>query len=55
VHSSASWGLAQAVSDALGSCTLAWRIGVSLGLTAGIVQVVFALWRPPSQAVAVIR
>ena len=41
--------------DALGSYTLAWQIGVSLGLTAGIVQVAFALWRPPSQAVAVMR
>lgn len=41
--------------DALGSYTLAWQIGVSLGLTAGIVQVAFALWRPPSQSVAVIR
>jgi predicted MFS family arabinose efflux permease len=41
--------------DALGSYTLAWQIGVSLGLSAGIVQVAFALWRPPSQAVAVIR
>ena len=41
--------------DALGSYTLAWQIGVSLGLTAGIVQVAFALWRPPSQFVAVIR
>jgi predicted MFS family arabinose efflux permease len=41
--------------DALGSYTLAWQIGVSLGLSAGIVQVAFALWRPPSQSVAVIR
>jgi predicted MFS family arabinose efflux permease len=41
--------------DALGSYTLAWQIGVSLGMTAGIVQVAFALWRPPSQAVAVMR
>ena len=32
--------------DALGSYTLAWQIGVSLGLTAGIVQVAFALLRP---------
>ncbi|ETR77176.1 MFS transporter [Afipia sp. P52-10] len=36
--------------DALGSYTLAWQIGVSLGLTAGIVQIAFALWRPPSQS-----
>lgn len=41
--------------DALGSYTLAWQLGVSLGLTAGVVQVAFALWRPPSQFVAVIR
>ncbi len=41
--------------DALGSYTLAWQIGVSLGLTAGIVQVAFALWRPPAQSVAVLR
>jgi predicted MFS family arabinose efflux permease len=43
------------IYDALGSYTLAWQIGVSLGLTAGVVQVAFALWRPPSQFVAVIR
>jgi predicted MFS family arabinose efflux permease len=32
--------------DALGSYTLAWRIGVALGLAAGMVQVAFALLRP---------
>ena len=32
--------------DSLGSYTLAWRIGVALGLTGGIVQVAFALIRP---------
>jgi predicted MFS family arabinose efflux permease len=32
--------------DQLGSYTLAWRIGVVIGLTAGIVQVAFALVRP---------
>jgi predicted MFS family arabinose efflux permease len=32
--------------DALGSYTLAWRIGVAVGLTAGMVQVAFALIRP---------
>jgi predicted MFS family arabinose efflux permease len=32
--------------DALGSYTLAWRIGVALGLAAGIIQVAFALLRP---------
>ncbi len=35
--------------DALGNYSLAWKIGVSLGLTAGIVQLVFALWRPPGR------
>jgi predicted MFS family arabinose efflux permease len=34
------------IYDALGSYTLAWRIGVAVGLTAGIVQVAFALVRP---------
>jgi predicted MFS family arabinose efflux permease len=33
--------------DALGSYDLAWRLGVGLGLTAGLVQVTFALMRPP--------
>jgi MFS family permease len=32
--------------DTLGSYTLAWRIGVAVGLAAGIVQVAFALLRP---------
>jgi predicted MFS family arabinose efflux permease len=32
--------------DALGSYDLAWRLGVGMGLTAGIVQVTFALLRP---------
>jgi predicted MFS family arabinose efflux permease len=32
--------------DALGSYTLAWRIGVALGLAGGIIQVAFALIRP---------
>jgi predicted MFS family arabinose efflux permease len=32
--------------DSLGSYTLAWRIGVAVGLAAGIVQVSFALVRP---------
>jgi predicted MFS family arabinose efflux permease len=32
--------------DGLGSYTLAWRIGVAVGLAAGIVQVAFALLRP---------
>ncbi len=34
------------IYDSLGSYTLAWRIGVALGLAAGIVQVAFALIRP---------
>jgi predicted MFS family arabinose efflux permease len=34
------------IFDALGSYTLAWRIGVSVGLAAGIIQVAFALIRP---------
>jgi predicted MFS family arabinose efflux permease len=33
--------------DALGSYELAWRIGVGLGLAAGVVQIVVALHRPP--------
>lgn len=32
--------------DALGSYTTAWRIGVALGLTGGIIQIAFALIRP---------
>ena len=32
--------------DSLGSYTMAWRIGVAVGLAAGIVQVAFALVRP---------
>ena len=32
--------------DSLGSYTLAWRIGVALGLAGGIIQVAFALIRP---------
>jgi predicted MFS family arabinose efflux permease len=38
--------------DALGSYDLAWRLAVAMGLTAGIVQVAFALWRPPPAAAA---
>jgi predicted MFS family arabinose efflux permease len=34
------------IFDTLGSYTLAWRIGVSVGLAAGIIQVAFALIRP---------
>ncbi len=32
--------------DTLGSYTMAWRIGVALGLAGGIVQIAFALIRP---------
>jgi predicted MFS family arabinose efflux permease len=34
------------IFDALGSYTLAWRIGVAVGLAAGIIQMAFALVRP---------
>src|SRR5579864_2662890 len=34
------------IYDALGSYTMAWRIGVALGLAGGIVQVAFALIKP---------
>jgi MFS family permease len=35
------------VFDAFGSYELAWRFGVGLGLVAGIVQIGFAMMRPP--------
>ena len=38
--------------DALGSYDLAWRLGVAMGLTAGVVQIAFALMRPPRLATA---
>jgi predicted MFS family arabinose efflux permease len=38
--------------DALGSYTLAWRIGVAVGLAAGIIQVAFALIRPTEPPLA---
>ena len=34
------------IYDQLGSYTLAWRIGVALGLAAGMIQIAFALLRP---------
>jgi predicted MFS family arabinose efflux permease len=37
------------VFDRFGSYDLAWRFGVTVGLAAGIVQIVFALWRPPAR------
>ena len=36
--------------DAYGSYDLAWRLGVGMGLVAGIVQIAFALVRPPRLA-----
>jgi len=36
--------------DAYGSYDLAWRLGVAMGLTAGIVQIAFAIARPPRLA-----
>lgn len=36
--------------EALGSYDLAWRLGVAMGLTAGAVQIAFALLRPPRLA-----
>ncbi|MGY8711940.1 hypothetical protein RAD16_39915 [Bradyrhizobium sp. 18BD] len=34
------------IYDALGSYNMAWRIGVAVGLAAGIVQIAFALIKP---------
>ena len=34
------------IYDQLGSYTMAWRVGVALGLAGGIIQVAFALIRP---------
>jgi predicted MFS family arabinose efflux permease len=39
------------IFDALGSYDLAWRIGVAVGLSAGIIQVAFALIRPTAPPV----
>jgi predicted MFS family arabinose efflux permease len=36
--------------DAFGSYDLAWRLAVSMGLTAGLIQVLFALLRPQRAA-----
>jgi hypothetical protein len=38
------------VYEAAGSYTLAWKIGVSVGLAAGIIQIAFALIRPTRRA-----
>lgn len=39
--------------DLLGSYDLAWRLGVGMGLAVGILQVLFALGRPPQRPVPV--
>jgi predicted MFS family arabinose efflux permease len=39
--------------DALGSYDLAWRLAVAMGLTAGLIQVLFALLRPPLRPITV--
>jgi hypothetical protein len=36
------------IYDALGFYNMAWRIGVSVGLAAAIIQIAFALIRPTS-------
>ncbi len=43
------------IYDALGSYNMAWRVGVALGLTAGIIQVAFALIRPTISSPPVLR
>jgi predicted MFS family arabinose efflux permease len=43
------------IYDAAGSYTLAWRIGVAVGLAAGIIQVAFALVRPTAAPPPVLR
>jgi predicted MFS family arabinose efflux permease len=43
------------IYDALGSYNMAWRIGVALGLTAGIIQVAFALLRPTTSPPRVLQ
>jgi len=43
------------IYDSLGSYTMAWRIGVALGLAGGIVQVAFALVRPSQPPAPVLR
>ena len=40
------------IFDLLGSYDLAWRLGVAIGLLAGLVQVSFALLRPVRPAPA---
>lgn len=43
------------IYDSLGSYTMAWRIGVTLGLAGGIIQVAFALIRPSQPPAPVLR
>ena len=43
------------IYDALGSYNMAWRIGVAVGLAAGIVQIAFALIRPTAPPLAMAR
>ena len=38
--------------DTFGSYDLAWRLAVAMGLTAGVVQIAFALMRPPTPRLA---
>jgi predicted MFS family arabinose efflux permease len=40
------------IFDSFQSYDLAWRIGVALGLAAGAVQVIYAVWRTPRPAPA---
>jgi predicted MFS family arabinose efflux permease len=43
------------IYDTLGSYNMAWRIGVSVGLAAGIIQVAFALIRPTTSPPPVLQ
>ena len=43
------------IYDSLGSYTMAWRIGVALGLSGGIIQVAFALIRPSAPPLVAAR
>ena len=43
------------IYDSLGSYNMAWRVGVALGLTAGIIQIAFALIRPTISPPRVLR